>query len=199
MKRENESVSIVPEKTPDSNIAGRHCEITPAAGAKSSDVTIDFHSAEFNRIDDLNDCAGNYRSFQSLDGVLTAHERHQMDLRSKKDTLDPPRHGPACQRRTELKKDDAEALEAAAPLTVISEGRTLIIDTNAERAMACGKTLRDHRLLCTLLITGGTSPNASASWHGGIKLLHVDSVSVTGAFGGVTATVSAGGSEKPLA
>ena len=199
MKEENKFVSIPPEKTSDSNIAGRHCEITPAARAKSSDVTIDFHSAEFNRIDDLNDCAGNYRSFQSLDGVLTAHERHQMDLRSKKDTLDPPRHGPACQRRTELKKDDAEALEAAVPLTVISEGRTLIIDTDPERALACAKTLHDHRLSCTLLITGGASFNASASKLSRIKLLHVDSTSVTGAFGEFSVKVTAGGREKPLA
>jgi ferredoxin len=199
VKQENESATIPSEKTPDSNTAERHREVTPIAQAKSDDVTINFHSAEFNRIDDLNDCARNYRSFQPLDGVVTAHERHQIELCRKKDTLDSSRDGPACPRRSEVETDDAEALEAAAPLTVISEGRTLIIDTDEERAMACGKTLRNHRLSCTLIVTGRTFPNTSASRLGRVKLLHAERVSVTGAFGGFSAKVIVGGSEKPLA
>jgi len=199
MKQGNESANLPREKTPDSNTAGRCSEVTPVARTKSDDITINFHSAEFNRIDDLNDCAGNYRSFQTLEGVVTAHERHQIELGRKRDALDPPRNGPACPRKSEVKNEDAEASGVAAFLTVISEGRTLIIDTDAERAMACGKTLRDHRLPCTLLVTGSKLPNASASRLGRIKLLHADSVSVTGAFGGFSATVTVGGSEKPLA
>ena len=195
MKQENEFA----EKTINSNSSRRNCEDTPVSRAKPDDVTVNFHSAEFNLIDDLNDCAGNYRSFQSLDGVFTAHERHQMELRRKKDALDPPRDEPTCRRKSEVETDDAEALEAVAPLTVISEGRTLIIDTDAVRAMVCGKALRDHGLPCTLLVTGSTLPNASVFRLSRIKLLHADSVSVTGAFGGFSAKVTVAGSEKPLA
>jgi len=198
MKQENESTSIPPEKTPDSNTAKIPREITSVSRATSDNVTINFHSAEFNRIDDLNDFAGNYQSFQSLDGIITAHERHQIELRCRRDALDSSRNGQACSRKSEVETDDAEALEAAAPLTVISEGRTLIIDTDAERAMACGKTLRDHRLPCTLLITGSGLANASTLRLRRIKLLHVDRVSITGAFGGFSAKVTVGGSEKPL-
>ena len=198
MKREKKSASMLPEKTPDSNIAGRRCEITPVTQAKSDEVTINFHSAEFNCVDGLNDCAGNYRSFQTLNGVVTAHERHQTEIRSKRDALDLPWRGPACPRKTEVKTDDAEALEAAGPITVISEGRTLIIDTDEERAMTCAKILGDHRLACTLLITGSPLSNTSTSRPGRIKLLHVDSVSVSGAFGGFSAKVTVEGSEKPL-
>jgi hypothetical protein len=51
-------------------------------------ISIDFHSAEFNRIDDLNDCSGNYRIFQPLDGVVTADMRHQMERLRKGDAFD---------------------------------------------------------------------------------------------------------------
>jgi ferredoxin len=199
MKQETESANLPPGKNRNSNTSGGQSKVAVAARAKSDEVTINFHSAEFNRIDDLNDCAGNYRSFQTLDGVVTAHERHQIEIRSKREGLDPPRNGPTCPRKSEVKNEDAEASEVADSLAVVSEGRTLIIDTDAERATACGKNLRNHRLPCTLLITGSTSPNASASKSSRVRLLHADSVSVTGAFGGFSAKVTVGGSEKPLA
>jgi ferredoxin len=199
MRQEKESAGRPFEKTPDSNMAGEHRESTPR-GEKSGGAVINFHSAEFNRIDDLNDCTGNYRSFQSLDGIVTAHERHQIELRQKREDLDSAWDGPVRRRKNEVKTDDhKEILEAVAPLTVSSEGRTLIIDTDVERAKACGRTLRNHRLLCTLLITGSTLPETSGPRLGRIKLLHVDRVSITGAFGGFSATVTVGGSEKPLA
>jgi len=199
MKQETESENLSAEKTRNSITPGRYSEVTATARVKSDDVTINFHSVEFNHIDDLNDCAGNYRSFQTLDGVVTAHERHQVEINRKREGLDPPWNGPPCLRKSEVKNDGAEALEAAAPLTVVSQGRTLIIDTDAERAMKCRKALCNHRLDCTLLITGTTLPNASASRLGQIRLLHVDSVSITGAFGGFSAKVTVGGSEKALA
>jgi ferredoxin len=121
-----------------------------------------------------------------------------MEFKRKRDSLGPLRNGPTWPRKSEVKNEDGETPEVADSLTVISEGRTLIIDTDAERAMACGKTLRNHRLPCTLLVTGSTSPNASASLSR-IRLLHADSVSVTGAFGGFSAKVTVRGSEKPLA
>jgi len=53
-----------------------------------------------------------------------------------------------------MKLEGEETLEVAVPLTIISEGRTLIIDTDAERAVTCGKTLRHRRLDCTVVVTG---------------------------------------------
>jgi len=199
MKQENGSARIPPEKSSDPNPSEGQRVLTPAAGTESGDVEIDFHSAEFNRVDDLNDCAGNYRSFQSLDGVITAHERHQIDLRRRRDDFDPSRDEPVSQGKTEIETDDIEALEEAASLTVVSEGRTLIIDTDAERAMACVKTLRDHRLPCALIVTGNALPRSSPSRPGRMKYLVADRVSVSGAFGGFSAKVTVGEIEKPLA
>ena len=61
-------------------------------------ATLNFHSAEFNRIDDLNDWSGNYRSFQPLDGVVTADMRHQMERRKRSAPVD-------------LSADETESLE----------------------------------------------------------------------------------------
>ena len=185
-------------KTFDSDPAGGDCADMPVAREKPDGVTINFQSAEFNRIDDLNDCSGNYRSFESLDGVVTAHECHQREISSRKDNLDPSRVGPARPRRNKPENDESDPMETTAPLTVISEGRTLIIDTDAERARACGKTLLEHRLSCTLLVTGSTLPAPLLSGLSRIKLLHADRVSVTGAFGGFSAKVTGDGIEKPL-
>ncbi|PKN17388.1 MAG: hypothetical protein CVU71_16575 [Deltaproteobacteria bacterium HGW-Deltaproteobacteria-6] len=53
-----------------------------AGGYKTaSGITIDFHSAEFNFQDDLSDLNGNCRTFQTLDGVVTADMLHQMKIR----------------------------------------------------------------------------------------------------------------------
>jgi hypothetical protein len=190
MKHENESARMPPEKNSGFNTAGRQREVTPAARANSDDVTINFHSTEFNRVDDLNDCAGNYRSFQSLEGIVTAHEHHQRELRRGRDALDPSRDGPVRARKSEVRTDEGEWGEAAASLTVISEGRTLIVDTDAERAMSCAKTLQDLQLPCTLMLTGSTLPSGSMSRVGRIKLLEVHSVSVSDPFGGFLAKVT---------
>ncbi len=186
-------------KTVDSGPAGGDCMDRPVAPARPDDVTINFQSAEFNRIDHLNDCSENYRSFESLDGVVTAHELHQMEIGRRRNTPARSRDVVAGPRRRKPKSDPGVPFEEPSPLTVISEGRTLIIDTDADRARASGQKLLKHRLSCTLLVTGNTLPNPSASHLGPIKLLHVDRASVTGAFGGFSAWVTIGGSEKPLA
>ncbi len=49
---------------------------------------LDFHSPEFNRTDDLNDLSANYLSFESLDGIVTAHEHHQMERRRDEQAVD---------------------------------------------------------------------------------------------------------------
>lgn len=169
-----------------------------SAPEESDDVTIDFHSAEFNRVDDLNDCAGNYRSFETLDGVVTVHERHQREIFRRKDVLGPPPDGEAYPERCK-ENAEAESLETGASLAVISEGRTLIIDTDPERAMACGRTLLAHRLPCTVIVTGSTLASAPSPKSCKIRCFHADSVLVTGVFTGFSAKVTVGESEKTLA
>ena len=95
----------------------------------SGGISIDFHSAEFNHTDDLNDYSGNYRSFESLDGVVTADMRHQMERRHNREALDSCVDDAVPVKRIETRNDATEAGEAAPPLTVISKGRTLIVDS----------------------------------------------------------------------
>ena len=147
-------------------------------------VTINFHSPEFNQTDDLNDFSGGLCAYEPLGDVVTADMRHQMERRRRGDMVDLPADGAVPIKETE---DEAEADDAAAPLTVISEGRTLIVDTDAERAIACSKILNDRRLDCTLLITKGASAEASFSGPAPRGVLVVVAAAITGAFGGFSA------------
>ena len=78
-------------------------------------INIDFHSAEFNRTDDLNDYSGNYRSFQSLDGVVTADMRHQMERRRNRDALDSCIDDAAPVKNIETRNDGAAGRRNRAP------------------------------------------------------------------------------------
>ena len=162
-------------------------------------ITIDFHSAEFNRTDDLNDCSGNYRTFQSLDGVVTADMRHQLERRSGRGADAAVADDAAPPKGAEQEASAPETFEAAPPLTVISRGRTLIVDTDAGRSIACGKRLSEQGLTCTLLVTKkAAAADASPSRFDQFPLLEVDAVSITGAFGGFSALVTAQGDQRPL-
>ncbi len=197
MKQKNEFESTAQKKNPDSKTAWRG-DITPAARDISDSATINFYSTEFSRTDDLNDCSRDYQSFEGLDGIVTAHERHVTELRRQRDIIDLPQRAQTCPSTSDIKPEDPGPLERAGSFTVISEGRTLIIDADEKRAIACGKTLRNHRLPCTLLITGSTVSNNFASGLRRTKLLHVESASVMGAFGQFSARVTIAGNEKPL-
>ena len=164
----------------------------------ASGMSIDFHSAEFNRTDDLNDYSGNYRSFQSLDGVVTADMRHQMERREHRDALDSRDDIAATVKKIETKSDGAQAGETAPPLTVVSPGRTLIVAQDAERAIACSELLRGQGLTCTLLAIKEASPYAAFSRLGDLPVLEVNAASITGAFGGFSATVTTEGKQKDL-
>ena len=99
-------------------------------------AALDFHSAEFNQIDELNDWSGNYRSFQPLDGVITADMRHQMERGKRSARVDLSADETEPLGKTALVNAEPETIKAPGPLTVISKGRTLIVDTEAGRA-AC--------------------------------------------------------------
>lgn len=187
--------------------SGKPATLTTAGGDEatassvyetSSGITINFHSAEFNRTDDLNDCSGNYRTFQPLDGVVTADMRHQMERLRRRDAVDAAVDDAVPSKKIERERHEAETLDAAPPLTVISWGRTLIVDTDAERAIACGKLLRDQGLTCTLLVTKKESSDASFPRFDQFKLLEVNAVSITGAFGGFSAMVTIKGDQQLL-
>jgi ferredoxin len=160
---------------------------------------IDFHSPEFNRTDDLNDYGGNYRDFETLEGVVTSHERHQQGISRARETCE------AASRSAPLLKPGWTSAvagtggESSDAVTIISEGRTLIIDTDAKRATAIGRVLNEQRLSCTVLITGD-SPEASAVGEYFRPGPHrVDSASVTGAFGAFSASVTREGRERGIA
>jgi ferredoxin len=198
VKQKNKSESITPEKPAVSAIVVRK-EAVPLSMHDTVDgIAINFHSAEFNCIDDLNDCSGNYRTFQSLDGIVTADMRHQMERLRRRDAVDAVVDAAAPSKKIERERSEAATLDAAPPLTVISQGRTLIVDTDAERSIACGRLLSDQGLTCTLLITKKESSDASFPRFDEFKMLEVNAVSITGAFGGFSAIITAKGNQQPL-
>jgi ferredoxin len=197
MKKEKESTGI-PSVQPD-----YLCPTTEITGMSASSIyraangaTIDFHSPEFNRTDDLNDCSGNYRFFEPLDGIVTADMRYQMERKHDSDHVDSCGEEAPAPKKMETIKDALELVEALPPLTVVSQGRTLIIDTDTQRAIACGKTLDNQRLTCTLVVTKKASPEATFPRLSRPALLEADGVSVTGAFGGFSATLTVKGNQR---
>lgn len=164
----------------------------------SRGTTIDFHSAEFNYIDDLNDNSGNCRSFETLDGIVTADMRHQMERRQKK-TDD---NSTACKitpsGNIERQNEETASIEDAPPLTIISYGRTLIVGPDARQASLCACLLEEKGLTCTILVVKDSQTGNSFSMQDAIAPRKVNSVSITGAFGGFAAQVTVKGSEERL-
>jgi hypothetical protein len=101
-------------------------------------------------------------------------------------------------KRDEIKTDVSEVLEVAPTVTIVSQGRTLIIDTDADRAIACGKRLGKQGMACTLLVTKNASALASSCRSHQLEFLEVNDVSVTGAFGGFSATINNEGKQRQL-
>jgi Pyruvate/2-oxoacid:ferredoxin oxidoreductase delta subunit len=198
MKQERTSESIEPEKPAVSAGKRRKAMAASSPDDAPGEVTIDFHSTEFNKTDDLNDNSGNYRLFEPLDNIVTADMRHQMERRRPDRSIDAVDDMPASLRKIRSESDAAETVEAAPPLTVVSQGRTLIVDTDAERAITCGKLLGDQGLICTLLATKKAASDASIPRFSRHAIREVDAVSVSGAFGGFSAIVTVKGDQKSL-
>ena len=199
MTKEKESGSIPSGKHdlhPSTEITGVSA---PSLYRAANGATIDFHAAEFNRTDDLNDCSTNYGFFEPLDGIITADMRHQMERKHDRDHVDFCGEQAPVPKKMETTSDEPDPVEALPPLTVVSQGRTLIIDTDAARAIACGAALKDQRLTCTVVVTEKASVDASLSRLRRLTLLEADGVSITGAFGGFSATLTANGDQTHLA
>ena len=158
-------------------------------------AAIDFHSPEFNRPDDLNDWSGNYRSFQPLDGIVTADMRHQMERKRHSASDSPAKEGAV--PKIESKSQEPVEAEAAAPLSVISEGRTLIVDTEPKRAMALVNRLSDRGLTCTSVISGRKAIDNTFFRPGPSEPLAAEAIAITGAFGNFSATMTANGDQQP--
>ncbi len=168
------------------------------SSASSVEITIDFHSAEFNCVDELNDLCGNYQDFEPLGDIITADMRHQRERRRNEVFADPGAdHAPPL-KKDDIKSAEPEVPESARTVTIVSQGRTLIIDTDADRLIACGKRLRSQGLDCTLLVGKNASPGAPNSRSHQLEFLEVDAVSVAGAFGGFSATITIGGTKRQL-
>jgi ferredoxin len=170
-------------------------------------TVIDFHSAEFNRIDDLSDCAGNVRFFEPLGDVVTSDMRHQTELRREREDADAYANGDAGPLKGDEREDAGrEADRQAGPgdedmpsLTIVSNGRTLIIDTDARRAGECSARLGAQGLECTVVLTKAGPGDGSMPGRSFWGPLQADGLSVSGAFGGFTAEVIVEGDRKPLA
>jgi ferredoxin len=185
MQRKNTSESVIITEPPDA-------EHFPEISKESTVPTIqpDFFSAEFNNIDELDDNRGNYKSFQSLEGVVTSDMKHHQKRKEVKV------HDTGIAGTTEEEKEETPCPEellkvkAPSPLTINSRGCLLIIDANLERAIHCAESLSENGLTCTLCITNCGSNALSASRTGSLPLVEVDSVFIGGSFGGFSATVA---------
>jgi len=99
--------------------------LAPSARGADGAAAIDFHSAEFNRIDDLNDFSGNYRDFHSLEGIVTADMRYRNE-RHRKDGGGPVADAAAPLRGRTLKEEGVEAAAPLSPLEAAFVGRIRI-------------------------------------------------------------------------
>ncbi|MGZ3635507.1 MAG: hypothetical protein ACXWMO_07465, partial [Syntrophales bacterium] len=112
MKKGKESASIPSEKSDLRSTTEISGVSAPFIYRAANGAAIDFHSAEFNRTDDLTDCSGSYRFFEPLDGIITADMRHQMDRLREEGCEDAPAHE-APQARKKEKKTRIEEPEPA--------------------------------------------------------------------------------------
>lgn len=152
------------------------------ADMKKADIALNFHSPEFNQTDDLNDFSGNCTEYEALDGIVTADMRHQMERQRENAAVNPVEIEDLPSTVIQL-NDDGDAGEDEKLLTVTSYGRTLIIDTDRERADACCKLLTQGGLSCSIAAPGGFISGLNK-----FSEQSVNAIAVTGAFGGFTVT-----------
>ena len=149
---------------------------------------LDFSSAEFNQIDDLDDNSGNYRAFQSLTGVVTADMRHQ----------EQRRRAPVLALEKEREIDQPDNPQTAPPaispslppaLTIDCQGRLLIIDGHLERALTCAERLSQGGIDCTLCNPIHDHGGLSVTNIDSFAFVETDSIAVSGTFGNFMPTL----------
>jgi ferredoxin len=192
MKHENEPGHSASEDPAPAETASVH--------VTANGIPIDFHSAEFNCVDDLTDCTGNVCSFEPLGDIVTADMRHQMERRHDGADADSCTNMAAVPLKANERQDGGpEIPEKMPPLTIVSHGRTLIIDADARRAGECSTRLGAQGLECIVVLTKAgleKDPVPKRAYWGPRR---ADNLSVSGAFGGFDATATLNGDRKPLA
>ncbi|MEJ2689861.1 MAG: 4Fe-4S binding protein [Deltaproteobacteria bacterium] len=142
-------------------------------------------------MDGLDDSVGNFRTFKSLEGIVTADMRHRDERHKGNHTSPWTKRKKQQKAAAETRKSNSAAQPAPLALTVVSKGRTLIIDTDLARAVECGEYLRKKGMSCTLCVASGYDGAAASPWSGSLPMMRVKTVSVSGCFGGFTAMVGA--------
>ncbi len=150
----------------------------------------DFNSPEFNFIDKLDDNTGDYRSFQSLAGIVTSDMRHHRE-RKRLERLPPA----ITKEETVLEEEERSVAEEPKNkdlplLTMVSRGRLLIVDTDLNRALNCAERLDSRGLICTLCVPSRNSIGLSVTQIDSFAFVETDAVAITGCFCGFTAAVT---------
>jgi ferredoxin len=159
---------------------------------------LDFLSSEFNSMDELDDNRGNYRSFQSLAGIVTSDMRHHQKLKQLKlsagsitEITEITEIAEAEEKEdVESRSEEAVNVKNPLPLTIVSRGCLLVIDKNLERAINYAEFLNNNGMTCTLCVPNCGGSDFPVSRIGSLVLVEVDSVSVSGGFGGFTSVVT---------
>ncbi|MEE9911319.1 MAG: 4Fe-4S binding protein [Deltaproteobacteria bacterium] len=196
MHRENKSENTDEEKSA-IPLSGENNLMAGPGYQTASGITINFHSAEFNHCDDLDDLSGNYRTFQPLDGVVTADMLHQMERRDRAVEAAIPNN--LSVKSNELLERETGEPACGLPINLTSRGRILVIDMDAMRARSWSKSLNARGMTCTAVVTCGKAREISCSRPDGFPLMEVPDLAVAGAFGNFSAMTSTKGEWKPLA
>ncbi len=196
MHRENELENVSEEK-PAVPLSEGQASAAASGYRTASGIIIDFHSEEFNHRDDLNDLSGNSRTFQPLDGVVTADMLHQMERRDR--AVEAAISDTQSTKSSDLPAENAEELTDTLPVNLTSRGRILIVDTDVKRAGTWGKNLTARGMTCTAVVTGDKSSGTSVSRPDGFPVVSAQGLSISGIFGNFSAMASTNGEIKPLA
>ena len=170
------------EKNSEPTTARRNGPASARATEDEIPSTVDFLSPEFNRIDELDDNIGNFREFESLSSVVTAdmrfHEKRKRKQRREDTASGEPQEHETFENPVEVDGENEPLL----PLTVVSEGRLLIIDENLARALHHAASLRAEGLDVAVCVPNGGA-GVTGSTIDSFPLVEVGSVAVTGVFG----------------
>lgn len=159
----------------------------------------DFHSPEFNRIDELDDNRENYRTFQSLDGVVTADMLYHAERKKAAETSFREDKTAGSGAAKSKAQEESSPPDLPPPLTIASKGRTLIIGSELEQVLDCGEKLSDQGLKCTLcVLADSNSLNLSLSRTPPFALVEAASADVSGSFGSFSVKVGPIGDQVDL-
>jgi len=196
MRRKNTTVFDPAAESPASEGAcGQRIDASPEE-TPVSPGRLDFLSTEFNRVDDLDDNMENYRSFHSLAGIVTSDMRYHEERKKNRKVTDTIAEKPQEKEQEEGCEKESERATYPSPLTIVSRGRVLLIDTNLERAITCAESMSGKGLSCTLCLANCSDPVPSASLLGSAVLIEASGLVVSGGFGGFVAMATGADGRK---